>query len=69
MNLYDVIESQARFKLYILRTTNEKKRMELFQKSFFDAKMTNEQILSSRKSYIEIIYGDMQSEIELYRVV
>jgi hypothetical protein len=41
MHLYDMIESQARFKLYTLRTSNEKKRMNAFHQSFFDAKSTN----------------------------
>ena len=59
MHLYDMIESQARFKLYVLRSKNEKKRMNLFNQSFFDAKSSNAEIIEARKSYIEIIYNDM----------
>jgi len=69
LHLYDLIESQARFKLLGLRTANEKVRMDLFYKSFYDAKQSNDQVLASRKAYIEMIYNDMQSEIEKYRVV
>ena len=64
LHLYDLIESKARFKLLKLRTDNEKKRMDLFHKSFYDGKLSNDQVLASRKSYIEMIYHDMQKEIE-----
>ena len=43
--------------------------MDLFHKSFYDAKQSNDQVLASRKAYIEMIYHDMQSEIDKYRVV
>jgi hypothetical protein len=69
LHLYDLIESKARFKLLNLRTENEKKRMDLFHKSFYDVKLSNDQVLASRKSYIEMIYNDMQKEIDKYRDV
>lgn len=69
MHLYDLIESQARFKLLDLRTKNENERKELFNKSFYDPKLSNDQVLASRKSYIEMIYHHMQLEINQYRDV
>jgi hypothetical protein len=69
MHLYDMIESQARFKLYTLRSSNEKKRMDAFNKSFFSGNLKNDEVLAARKEYIETIYNDMQAEIELYRTV
>lgn len=47
----------------------KKKRMALFHKSFYDVKLSNDQVLASRKSYIEMIYNDMQKEIDKYRDV
>lgn len=43
--------------------------MDLFHKSFQDAKLSNDQVLAARKAYIEIIYNHMQAEINLYRGV
>jgi len=43
--------------------------MALFHKSFYDVKLSNDQVLASRKSYIEMIYNDMQKEIDKYRDV
>ena len=43
--------------------------MDLFHKSFYDGKLSNDQVLASRKSYIEMIYNDMQKEIDKYRDV
>jgi hypothetical protein len=42
LHLYDLIESQARFKLLSLRTANEKQRMSLFHQSFYDPKLSND---------------------------
>lgn len=43
--------------------------MDVFNKSFFDAKLKNDEVLNARRQYIEAIYNDMQAEINEYREV
>mgnify|MGYP006110347811 CR=1 FL=1 len=52
MNLYDIIESQVRFKLKSLRTEHENKRSVAFNKSFFDKELESEKVIEARKEYI-----------------
>jgi len=74
MNIYDLMETQARFKLYVIRKENEQNRREMFHKSFSAAinsanatkDQTAAEIKQLRKDYVEIIYTDMNKEIELY---
>lgn len=71
MNIYDLMETQARFKLYVIRKENEQNRKALFHKCFraTESKHSAEEIKQWRKEYVETIYNDMNKEIELYSQV
>lgn len=68
MNIYNLIEANARFELHELRTSNEVARMDLFRRSFL-AKIPNDEVHKARTEYIKQLQDHIQTEIEKYKNV
>ena len=65
-NIYDLIESYARFDLHPLRKQNEDKRKSMFQKAFIEK---GDSIQQAQKDYVNQLYSDIAEEVNLYKDV